>query len=359
MKFTDGYWEVKENVSIVNTVQVRDVKIEKDEVYIYAVPFAQNHRTGGGVVFEIYISSPLKDIIRTKACHFVGSNKKMPEFEIEDQKCELDVIENENEVIIKSGDTSLRICKNQISFEYFYKGKKLTNMTQNFGKTLLSVIDTKEGRYMRGLLDLSIGEKVYGLGERFGPLVKNGQSIDIWNEDGGTSSEISYKNIPFYISNRNYGVFVNSTDKVSYEICSERVTRVQFSVPGEILDFMIIGGNDMKKVLEKYTDLTGKPALPPAWSFGLWLTSSFTTSYDEETVLSFVNGMKERDIPLHVFHFDCYWMKENEWCSFQWDKNMFGDVDGMLDRMKKKANLKICVWINSYIAQKSPLFKVC
>ena len=58
-------------------------------------------------------------------------------------------------------------------------------------------------------MDLDIGEKVYGLGERFTPYVKNGQTVETWNEDGGTCTEISYKSIPFYITNRNYGVLVN------------------------------------------------------------------------------------------------------------------------------------------------------
>jgi len=101
--------------------------------------------------------------------------------------------------------------------------------------------------------------------------------------------------------------------------------------------------------------LTGRANLPPAWSFGLWLTSSFTTSYDETTVTSFVEGMKEREIPLSVFHFDCFWMKENEWCGFEWDKTMFPDVQGLLQRMHNRG-LKICVWINPYLGQKSPLF---
>jgi alpha-D-xyloside xylohydrolase len=112
----------------------------------------------------------------------------------------------------------------------------------------------------------------------------------------------------------------------------------------------------MKDVLENYTSLTGKPALPPAWSFGLWLTTSFTTNYDEKTVTSFVDGMAERDIPLHVFHFDCFWMRDFNWCNFEWDKRVFPDPKGMLKRLKEKG-LKICVWINPYIAQESILFE--
>lgn len=128
---------------------------------------------------------------------------------------------------------------------------------------MISTVKTPEGPFMRVQMDLDIGEKVYGLGERFTPFVRNGQTVDIWNEDGGTCTEISYKNIPFYMTNKGYGVLVNTSGKVSYEICSEAVTRVQFSVPGEKIDFMVVGGGDGKAVLSNYTALTGRPALPP------------------------------------------------------------------------------------------------
>ncbi len=200
-----------------------------------------------------------------------------------------------------------------------------------------------------------MGECVYGLGERFTPFVKNGQVVDIWNEDGGTSSEQAYKNIPFYLTNRGYGVLVNHPEKVSFEVASEKVERVQFSVPGEMLEYFIIYGPTPKEILARYTALTGRPALPPAWSFGLWLSTSFTTDYDEATVTSFIRKMAEYNIPLSVFHFDCFWMKEFNWCDFTWDERCFPDPVGMLKRLKAHG-LHICVWINPYIAERSSLF---
>jgi alpha-D-xyloside xylohydrolase len=180
--------------------------------------------------------------------------------------------------------------------------------------------------------------------------------VDIWNEDGGTASEQAYKNIPFYLTNRGYGMFVNQPEKVSFEVGSEKVERVQFSVPGESLDYFVIYGPTPKQVLERYTALTGRPALPPAWSFGLWLSTSFTTNYDEATVTGFIRDMAACKIPLHVFHFDCFWMREFNWCDFQWDKRTFPDPAGMLKRLKEQHGLHICVWINPYIAQRSALF---
>ena len=180
--------------------------------------------------------------------------------------------------------------------------------------------------------------------------------MEIWNEDGGTSSEIAYKNIPFYYTSGGYGVFVNHPGKVSFEVASEKVETVQFSVEDQELEYFLIYGPDPKSILEKYTALTGRPAPLPEWSFGLWLTTSFTTDYDEQTVNSFIDGFESRNIPLSVFHFDCFWMKGFEWCNFIWDETMFPDPAGMLKRLHDRG-LKICVWINPYIAQKSPLFR--
>ena len=131
-------------------------------------------------------------------------------------------------------------------------------------------------------LSIDIGESIYGLGERFTPFVKNGQTVSIWNEDGGTASEQTYKNIPFYITSKGYGVLVDTFGDLEFEIASEKVENVQFSVPGETLDYYIIAGGSPKGTVSKYCHLTGMPALPPAWSFGLWLTTSFTNNYDEE-----------------------------------------------------------------------------
>ncbi len=90
--------------------------------------------------------------------------------------------------------------------------------------------------YVHEQLSLEPGEQVYGLGERFGAFPKNGQVVDIWNADGGTASEQAYKNVPFYLTSRGYGVFADHPEHVSYEVGSEVNTRVQFSVAGSRAD---------------------------------------------------------------------------------------------------------------------------
>lgn len=364
MKFGNGCWLQKEGCECFAPQQVYFVKTEPKKVTLCAPTGRINHRgdTLGGIVLTIEITSPMPEVIRVKTSHHLGVQKKGPDFELNiEENMDLNVTEDEEKIRIESGSLALIITKEYWSMTYERNGEVITKSSGRdlaFMKTDWNGFAYDKGgadAYMRQELGLSVGELVYGMGERFTAFTKNGQSVDIWNEDGGTSTYQSYKNIPFYLTNRGYGVFVNHPEKVSFEVGTEQVSKVEFSVPGESMEYFLINGPTMKEVLERYTSLTGKPSLPPQWTFGLWLSTSFTTNYDEKTVMSFIDGMEERGIPLQVFHFDCFWMKDFHWSDFVWDSRVFPDPKGMLSRIKEKG-LKVCVWINSYIAQESCLF---
>ena len=355
MKFTDGYWLMKPGNTAFSCTDIRDTRIEDKKVTLYITPWKVYNRgqTLDGPLFTVYITAPREGILQIHTNHHMGGKPRHPEsFPLFEDAADLTVEDSAACICITTGKLTARIDRDTFRITYTWDGKFLTESEPRS----LAYITTNDGPHWRERLMTSVDEKYYGFGERFTPFVKNGQSIDIWNEDGGTSSEQAYKNIPFCLSNRGYGVFVNHPEKVSYEVNSEAVGKMQFSVPGEALRYMIVGGDTLLDVIKSYTALTGRPALPPAWSYGLWLSTSFTTNYNEETVNSFIDGMFERDIPLSVFHFDCFWMKEYQWCNFEWDTDCFPDPIGMLRRLKDKG-LKICVWINPYIGQKSPLFR--
>jgi len=304
-----------------------------------------------GPLLTIRLSSPHEDIIRVRIEHFSGENTTNPLAE----NPELDTItvtETEELIAFQSGQLIAQINKKEWRLDFLGEGVPITSSAD---KGAAFITTDSDGSFMLEQLSLGVGECVYGLGERFTAFVKNGQVVDIWNKDGGASSEQSYKNIPFYITNRGYGVHVRDTGAVSFEVGSEKASRVLFSVPGQVLEYDIIYGPTPKEILEKYTAVYGRPALPPAWSFGLWLTTSFTTDYDEKTVTGMLDEMAKRDLPLHVFHFDCFWMRPMRWCDFEWDPETFPHPAEMLARLKQRG-LKICVWINPYIAQLSSLF---
>lgn len=357
MKYLNGNWLIRDGFSVDYGKSIYDYKIEKSKLTLW-LPFKEITDPGMTLddgMLTVEITAPRKNIIDIKIINFKGEVDHGPNFKLnKDVDFEPRIVEQQDKFVFISDKTSLEIIRgSQVKFNFYYDNKFRAEVID---RSVARIFDPQGHVHVSNSFVLQPGEKIYGLGERFSNFVKNGQEVEIWNRDGGTETTQSYKNIPLYLSNRNYGIFVDTPEKVSYEVASQQVDRVEFSVPSQELSYMFIGGKDNKEVLDHYTALTGRPPLLPAWSYGLWLTTSFTTKYDEKTVMSFINGMLERDIPLSVFHFDCCWMKPTEWCNFEWDPDIFPDPEGLLDKIHNKG-IKVCVWINPYIAQKSRLFE--
>jgi alpha-D-xyloside xylohydrolase len=355
MKFIDGAWLMQPGVKAHYPAEVHDVYVRDQTLVVVAPCRAIRHRgdTLQGPLLTYELSTPLPGVIKVRVQHFVTTQRE-PRLPLQATTAEAKISIAADSAQLTTGELTASV-RRQDGWELsFLTGGRV--LTASGGRDSGWVeVEGSEPR-MQAALSVGVGECVYGFGERFTAFVKNGQVIENTNKDGGTGTEQAYKAVPFYLTNRGYGVLVNETGPVSFEVASERLSRVQFSLPGESLEFFVIHGPTPKDVLRRLTELTGRPALPPAWSFGLWLTTSFLTNYDEQTVTSFLDGMKQRDLPLHVFHFDCFWMREFEWCNFQWDPRTFPDPAGLLRRLHERG-LKVCVWINPYIAQRSPLFE--
>lgn len=377
MRFTDGFWQLRDGVTAQYAREAHDIEQHANALVVTAPTKVIETRgdTLNRAVLTVTLTAPLDGIVGVLVEHHTGGNLHegfdLPG--LDSSSTSATIIVDETGGTISSGSLTARVQAGagwSLSFES--EGRVLTRSEEKS----IAMFDVEPSvaldgqledqlrhhrgggsqRYLHQQLSLDVGELVYGLGERFGPLVKNGQSIETWNADGGTSSEQAYKNVPFYVTNHGYGVLVDHPGHVSFEVGSENVERVQFAVAGERLQYYVIAGRGQREILERYTALTGRPALPPAWSFGTWLSTSFTTDYDEQTVTSFIEGFAQRDLPLSVFHFDCFWMREFNWCDFEWDPRVFPDPEGMLERLHGRG-LKVSVWVNPYIGQRSPLFE--
>lgn len=371
MKFTEGYWEKNERANASCVVQVDSVRQIKNGIRILAVFKPVNSRADqlDNGMMELTFTACGQDVVQAEYTHFKGYDTKEPRFQLQltELKDHPEFEMTKEEAVWKWGKLSIRVGIREFYIRFERDGKLLTaHSSKNVGYMRYNrEYSTKfPGRgylaengtpYILSEFLLTAGTNVYGLGERFTAFVKNGQSVDCWNEDGGTASQVSYKNIPFYITDHKYGVFVDHSAPVSFEVASEKVEYVGVSTEGESLRYYLIMGENMKEVLGHYSEMTGRPPLVPAWSFGLWLSTSFTTEYEEETAMSFVRGMEERQLPLDVFHFDCFWMKAFHWCDFEWNPDIFPCPEEMLERYHRKG-LKVCVWINPYISQNSQLF---
>lgn len=315
MKFTNGYWMIRDGVDALYAREAyelaADATTESLNVLAPTSVVRGRYDTLNLPTFNVDITTPAEGVIRVCAEHWQGATE-YPGFPLNaDEPGNRDYVTvqangngdgevgvNGADVTLTTGGLTVKVVKGAPWNLTFIgeDGKVLTesagkslgrfklgaesNVTaqpvSEFGVTMDGSARDESDVFIAIQLHLSVGEDVYGLGERFGAYVKNGQSVDIWNEDGGTASEQGYKDIPFYMTSNGHGVLVNNRGHVSFEIGSENT---------------------------------------------------------EATINSFIDGMAERDIPLAAFHYDCYWMREFHWCDFEWDKRFFGDIESTLKRL--------------------------
>lgn len=315
MKFTNGYWMIRDGVDALYAREAyelaADATTESLNVLAPTSVVRGRYDTLNLPTFNVDITTPAEGVIRVCAEHWQGATE-YPGFPLNaDEPGNRDYVTvqangngdgevgvNGADVTLTTGGLTVKVVKGAPWNLTFIgeDGKVLTesagkslgrfklgaesNVTaqpvSEFGVTMDGSARDESDVFIAIQLHLSVGEDVYGLGERFGAYVKNGQSVDIWNEDGGTASEQGYKDIPFYMTSNGYGVLVNNRGHVSFEIGSENT---------------------------------------------------------EATINSFIDGMAERDTPLAAFHYDCYWMREFHWCDFEWDKRFFGDIESTLKRL--------------------------
>nr|BBH87733.1 hypothetical protein KTC_24840 [Thermosporothrix sp. COM3] len=198
-------------------------------------------------------------------------------------------------------------------------------------------------------------EHFYGLGEKFTDFDKRGQRIQTWNMDcGGVWSERAYKNVPFFVSSRKYGIFVDSARAVAFDMVASNTASFSITNPGDELDYYVITGPDLKTIVTRYCELVSFPILPPKWSLGVWMSSGFQRD-SAEAVLSRARMIREQQIPCDVLHLDCYWQRFGRWSELLWDTEMFPDPAGMLAQLKA-LHFKVCLWINPYIGIESQRF---
>ena len=262
MKFSDGYWMVRQGFDVQHPAQAHDVTADGRTLSILAPTRVITARgdTLNRPTATITLSTPLDGVIRVRIEHHSGGRDNGPNFALpgaDNPTPGIDI--TGDDATFTSGELTARVFRGQAwRLDFESAGNTLTSSSPKS----IGLATGPDGQdYVYQQLSLGVGEQVYGLGERFGPVEKTGQTVDIWNADGGTSSEQAYKNVPFFWTNRGYGIFVNHPEQVSFEIGSEAVSRTQFSVPGQHLEYFVIHGPSPKDILEKYTR-TDRPAAP-------------------------------------------------------------------------------------------------
>jgi alpha-glucosidase len=221
----------------------------------------------------------------------------------------------------------IRVNRDPFSLQIFDKYQKL----------LLGDYEGGHERYSSGVLARKVlrsDEQFFGLGEKSGGINRRGKVFRMWNSDKpcyGVSEDPLYKSIPFFISSYRYGIFFDNTYKSEFDFGSKSDEYYSFSSPGGELLYYFIQGSDYKEIISRYTQLTGKPIMPPKWAFGFSQSRGLLTK--EQLSRDIAKGYRDRNIPCDIIYQDIGWTQYLQ--DFSWRKETYGNPKQMLADLSK------------------------
>lgn len=208
-------------------------------------------------------------------------------------------------------------------------------------------------RRINPVFTLAAGEMIFGCGESATGLNKAGQKVNLFVTDPqGPETDQMYKPIPFFMSNRGYGMFMHTSAPVTCDFGATYIGLNKLFMGDENLDLFVFFG-EPKDILDEYTDLVGKPGMPPLWSFGTWM--SRITYFSEKEGYDVAANIRKHKYPCDVIHFDTGWFDVDWQCDYEFSKNRFRNPGQMLKDLRSQG-FHVCLWQLPYFTPKNRYF---
>lgn len=174
---------------------------------------------------------------------------------------------------------------------------------------------------------LQPGERFVGMGEKSGPLDRRGHAYTHWNTDKfgyPADHDPLYLSTPFYIGIHGgllYGIFLDNSHRSTFNFGASTHRFAWFSVEDGALDYYMFWGETIGDLLDEYTRLTGRPALPPRWALGF--QQCRYSYYPESELYALARTFRDKQLPCDVLYLDIHYM--NAYKAFSFDPERFPD----------------------------------
>jgi alpha-D-xyloside xylohydrolase len=211
--------------------------------------------------------------------------------------------------------------------------------------------------HLTGTLELAPDEQMYGLGEKFGPLGRRGRAYRSFNQGIGPWTEGDHKNVPLVLSSRGYGLFFNTSYPMLHDVGSRSNGVYAFAIADSLLDLYFIAGSSYKEIISRYTEITGRPELPPPWSLGIWMSRWTYKSSDE--VLQVAREFRRRKLPCDVMKIDTGWFHREgrgSPCDFdmQWNRELWPEPEAFMAELRRMG-FRTALFVDPHVLADSPL----
>ena len=183
---------------------------------------------------------------------------------------------------------------------------------------------------------MPLDEHYFGLGDKTGPLDRRNEAFTLWNTDSyrfQESTDPLYKSIPYFMTyraGRAAGLLLDNTWRSSFDFGKESPDAYSFGAVAGPVDYYFFYGPDPKQVVKTYAWLTGKPPLPPLWSFGFQQSRYSYTP--QSRVLEIANHLRADRIPSDAIYLDIDYQEKNR--PFTVDRSAYPNLPGMIAQLK-------------------------
>ena len=219
---------------------------------------------------------------------------------------------------------------------------------------------------------LEKAEKIFGLGLNFKTVEQRGRILRLHEDHyDGVDNGRSHAPIPFYVSSKGYGVFINSAryidiwvgtgvrvDSKNPPVVRDRNTdrkwsaapysdNVEVLIPAEGVELYVFGGPSTLDAVSRFNLYQGGGCLPPKWGLGFWHRTP--TLFNDQQLLAEVEGFTKHQFPLTVIGLEPGWQSKAYPCTYEWDSTRFPDPKGLISNLKTKG-IYTNLWINPYLS---------
>ncbi|RPJ28627.1 MAG: alpha-xylosidase [Chloroflexi bacterium] len=188
----------------------------------------------------------------------------------------------------------------------------------------------------------SANEKIAGTGERFAPMNLSGRTLILENADAlGVNNRRCYKNVPFYVSSRPYGLLILTSAHTRLSLADISTRANQAMIEDGLVDLFVIGGRNIERILYNYRLLTGFPHEVPLWSYGVWMGRM--TYFTAEETRQVAARLREEAFPSDVIHVDTGWFDKDWICDWGFSPRTFPNPHDYLKEMRSNG-FRVTLW---------------
>ena len=250
---------------------------------------------------------------------------------LEPKDIDISFVETANEVVLMTGEIVTKVQKSPFQIKYYHNNKLLISEAKGYVKNdSLETID----------FNIKSNEILYGGGARALGMNRRGNRLKLYNKAHygyETRSELMNYTMPIVVSSDKYLLHFDNAPIGFLDLDSKQNNHLMYETISGRKTYQIVAASTWPKLIDQYTNLTGKQPMPPRWALGNFTSRfGYHSQYEVENT---INKFKDLNVPVDAVILDLYWFGKTitgTMGNLEVFRDSFPDFEGMISRLKAK-----------------------